>query len=63
MHMWLPWSRSTLDGLGTFLEYSIPSAIMEGFFLFSIELIVAISGYGIIISHENSVHKQDFNAI
>jgi Na+-driven multidrug efflux pump len=61
--MWLPWSRSTLDGLGVFLEYSIPNAIMEGFFLFSLELIVGISGYGIIINHESNVSKRDFSAI
>lgn len=61
--MWLPWSRSTLDGLGTFLEYSIPNAIMDGFFLFSLELLVCISGYGIIINHESNVAKRDFSAI
>ena len=61
--MWLPWSRSSLDGLGVFLEYSIPNAIMESFFLFSLELIVCLSGYGIILSHENNVKKTDFSAI
>jgi Na+-driven multidrug efflux pump len=63
MHMWLPWSRSTLDGLGVFLEYSIPNAIMDGFFLFSLELLVCISGYGILINHDSNINKRDFSAI
>lgn len=62
-HLWLPWSRSNLDGLFVFLEYSIPNAIMEGFFLFSLELIVCVSGYGIIISRPINVEKRDFSAI
>jgi len=61
--MWLPWSRSTLDGLGVFLEYSIPNAIMDGFFLFSLELIVCVSGYGILINNTQNVQKRDFSGI
>jgi len=29
--MWVSWARSSLDGLGSYLEYSIPNAFMEVF--------------------------------
>ena len=43
--MWVPWSRSNLDGLGPFLEYGIPSAIIECVMLIALELFVFVTGY------------------
>jgi len=44
-NMWISWGRSSLDGLGTYLEYSIPNAMMDLFYLLSLELFVCLSGY------------------
>jgi Na+-driven multidrug efflux pump len=48
--MWLPWQRTSFKGMGSFIEYCIPNALMEVFFLFSLELFVCMAGYGIIFS-------------
>jgi hypothetical protein len=60
VHMWIPWSKSTLQGLSLFLEYSIPSAIHEVIFFFALELFVCISGLGIIIHPNKQIEKSDF---
>jgi hypothetical protein len=54
-NMWVPWARSTMEGLGTFLEFSIPNAFMEVFFLLSLELFVCMAGYNIVLSNQNNV--------
>lgn len=61
--MWVPWSKSTLDGLGMFFEYSIPNSVLEVSFLFSLELFVCISGYGIIINPNKHIEKNEFSAL
>lgn len=64
LHMWVPWSKSTLDGLGMFFEYSIPNCMLETSFRFSLELFVCISGYGIILNPtKNNIEKNEFSAI
>lgn len=61
--MWVPWSKSTLDGLGMYFEYSIPNCVLETSFRFSLELFVCISGYGIIINPDKNIEKNEFSAI
>ena len=61
-NMWISWARTSLDGLGTYLEYSIPNAFMELSFIFSIELFVCLSGYEIILNSHSLVAKNDFSA-
>jgi len=62
-HMWLSWGRSSTDGIGTFLEYSIPTAMIEAFYVCSLELFVLIAGYGIMHSKmEKTAEKTDFSA-
>lgn len=46
--MWLQWARSSLNGLGTFLEFGVPSAVIESSMWISMELLVLLSGYGYI---------------
>lgn len=63
LHIWLPWSKSTFEGMSLYLEYSIPSAIHEFTFFFALELFVCISGLGIIIDADKTIEKSDFTAI
>jgi len=58
--MWISWGRSSTDGLSTFLEYAIPTAMMEAFFLCSLELFVFIAGYG--ITKEMTSERIEFSA-
>lgn len=44
-NMWVPWSRTSIEGLGQFLEYGIPSAIMESVLWVALELFVFVTGY------------------
>ena len=44
-NMWLGWARSSMEGLGTFLEYAISSAMIECFHLWAIELLALFSAY------------------
>jgi hypothetical protein len=43
--MWLGWARSSLEGLGTFLEYGISCAMLECFHLWALELLALFSAY------------------
>ncbi len=43
--MWVQWSRSTLSGLGSFLETAISSAVIECFQWWALELLIFIAGY------------------
>ena len=43
--MWVPWSKTSMDGLGSFLEYGIPSAVIECVIWTSMELFVFVTGY------------------
>lgn len=63
LNMWVPWSKSSLIGLGMFFEYSLPNSILETSFLFSLELFVCISGYGIIINPNKHIEKNEFSAL
>ena len=43
--MWLGWARSSLEGLGSFLEYGISSAMIEIFHWWALQLLVFMSCY------------------
>jgi len=43
--MWLGWARSSLEGLGSFLEYGISRAMIEIFHWWALELLVFMSCY------------------
>ena len=63
--MWLQWARSSLDGLGQFLEFGIPSAMMECFLWCALELFVFMSGYGLGRTSQNQFslsEREDFSA-
>ena len=64
-HMWLSWSQLSTEGMGAFLEYCVPNVLTEVFFLFSLELFVCLSGYGIIYSSNKSfpIQKNEFPII
>ena len=44
-NMWLGWARSSMEGLGTFLEYGISSGIIECFHLYAIEMLAFLAAY------------------
>ena len=48
--MWIQWAMSSLNGLGTFLEYGFPCAVIECSIWVRLELLVMVSGYGYINS-------------
>ena len=52
-NMWISWARTSLDGLGSYLEYSIPNALMEVSFICALELFVCLSGYEIILNNQS----------
>jgi len=60
--MWLSWAQTTTDGLGIFLEFSVPSAMMEIVLCCSLELLVFISGYGIVAKSLPN-ERNDFTAM
>jgi len=60
--MWLSWGRTSTEGIGTFLEYAIPSAMVETLYVCSLELFVFIAGYGIMHRVEKSTEKMEFSA-
>jgi Na+-driven multidrug efflux pump len=60
--MWLTWAKTTTDGLGIYLEFSVPSAVMEIVSTMSLELLVLISGYGIVAKSLPS-ERNDFTAM
>lgn len=43
--MWLPWARSSLEGLGTFFEYGLPCAMIECSHWWVLELLIFLAGY------------------
>jgi len=43
--MWLGWGRTSLEGLGMFLEYAVPSAIIECSHWWALQLLVFLCGY------------------
>ena len=43
--MWLPWARSSLEGLGTFFEYGTPCVMIECAHWWVLEILVGLSGY------------------
>jgi hypothetical protein len=43
--LWIGWAKSSLEGLGTFLEYAIPSVVIECSNWWALEIIVLLSGY------------------
>jgi MATE family multidrug resistance protein len=43
--MWLPWARSSLEGLGTFFEYGLPCAVIECSHWWVLELLIFLAGY------------------
>ena len=38
--LWIQWAQSSLEGLGTFLEFAIPGAMIECFQWWALELLV-----------------------
>ena len=63
--MWVPWAKSSLEGLGQFLEYGIPSAIMECVLWVALELFVFITGYAYGRKSQNQFslsEREDFSA-
>ena len=46
--IWLQWAMSSLNGLGTFLEFGIPCAVIECSIWVALELLVMVAGYGYI---------------
>ena len=44
-NMWLGWARSSMEGLGSFLEYGISSAMIECFHLYVIQLLAFLAAY------------------
>ena len=44
-NMWIGWARSSLEGLGTFLEYGIFSAMMECIHWWALEVLIIMSSY------------------
>jgi MATE family multidrug resistance protein len=46
--LWIGWAKSSLEGLGTFLEYAIPSVVLECSNWWALEIIVLLSGYHLL---------------
>ena len=57
--MWLQWAMSTLNGLGTFLEFGIPCAVIECSVWIAIEILVLLAGFGYVNqgTHTLSQHE------
>ena len=47
-NMWIGWGKSSLEGLGTFLEYALPSVVLECSNWWALEIIVLFSGYNFL---------------
>ena len=57
--MWLQWAVSSINGLGTFLEFGIPCAVIEFTVWVALELLVLVSGYGFINSGSHILSEQE----
>jgi Na+-driven multidrug efflux pump len=52
--MWLPWAKTNLEGLSSFLEYSISNAMMDVFVNSALEIFMFMAAVG--------QHQQDYSA-